>query len=116
MNDGVYKLLRQATDNSGRPLIDSERDDERLLGKPVYISPSLATAFTSLGITGCTVFGDLGSVKVRLSRPQIRRSVEVGQADITRGEALYIARARADCVYFDPSAGAKPPAALFIVN
>jgi HK97 family phage major capsid protein len=116
VDDGTYQLIREATDNSGRPLLSVEKDEEMLLGKPLRVSPSLGTAFRSLGIVGSLLFGDLSHVVVRCSRPVIQYSIESGQADITAGMAAWIARARADAVYFDPSAGANPPIILAAIS
>lgn len=116
MNDAVYKYVRAANDNSGRPLLDVVDDREMLLGKPIYISPSLATSFTSLGVAGVIVFGDLGSIVVKCSRPMVQRHVELGQADVTRGECLFTGRARCDSAYFDPSSGVTPPLVLAAIS
>jgi HK97 family phage major capsid protein len=114
-SDGAYKILRAAVDNSGRPLLDVENDDEKLLGAPVYNSPSMTTGISSLG-TNSVIFGDLSHLVIRASRPQIQRSTELSQADVTKGECLYVARIRADAAIFDPSNGVTPPIALFVVN
>jgi HK97 family phage major capsid protein len=116
LNDGVYKFVRQATDTSGRPLLSVEDGQEILFGKPIYVSPSCASIYSSLGLTGCIIFGDLSSIVVRASRPQIQRYIELAQADITKGEALWIARVRADATYFDPSGGVTPPLTLATIN
>ncbi len=109
MPDGVYQRIRAATDNSGRPLLNVERDGETLLGKPVHVCPSLATGtFNSLGF-GALIFGDLSHFKIRVSKPQMRRSLQQGVADVTRGEAAYITIVRADSAIFDPSGGSAPP-------
>jgi HK97 family phage major capsid protein len=116
VNDGAYKYLRAATDNSGRPLLSVERDGETLLGKRVYICPSLATAYSSIGLEGAIIFGNLASIVVRASRMQVQRSIQQGQADITKGEALYIGRWRVDATYFDASSGLIPPVALCSIS
>ena len=59
VDDGRYKLLRQAVDGAQRPLLSVEGDNEMLFGKPVYFCPSLATGQLSLGNVGALVFGDL---------------------------------------------------------
>jgi len=112
-NDAGYKLIRNATDNSGRPLLSVERDGEVLMGKPLHVSPSLTLASAGVGLL---MFGDMSHIVVRASRPQIQRAIEVGQADITKGEALYVGRCRADATYFDPSAGNFPPIVLASIN
>lgn len=112
-NDLGYKLIRNAVDNSGRPLLSIKDDQEQLLGKPVYVSPSLTLASAGIGLF---LFGDLSHVVIRASRPQVQRSIEQAQADVTKGEALYIGRCRADATLFDPSAGNYPPIILGSLN
>jgi HK97 family phage major capsid protein len=116
MNDSVYKLVRNATDAQGRPLVSISDGGEVLMGRPVYVSPSMATLYSSIGLQGALLFGDLSSIVIRASRPQIERSIESAQADITRGEAAWIARARCDAAYFDPSSGTNPPLVLAAIN
>ena len=65
---------------------------------------------------GLLLFGDLSHIVIRAFRPKVQRKIEVGQADITRGEALYVGRCRADATLFDPSNGAFPPVTLAAVN
>jgi len=120
MSDGVYKFARAAVDGNGRPLLNIERDTETIFGKPVYVSPSLANAYSSLGVTGALIFGDLSHIVIRASRPRIQRATQLaGLSDvggILRGECEYIGRARADAAYFDPSGGNYPPLVLATVN
>jgi HK97 family phage major capsid protein len=116
VSDGVYKLLRAATDGSGRPLLDVIDDQEVLLGKPVYLCPSLGATYLSLGLTGALIFGDLSHIVIRASRPTIQRTTQQAITDITRGECLFIARCRADATVFDPSNGSTPPLVLATVN
>jgi HK97 family phage major capsid protein len=116
VSDGAYKFIRNAVDNSGRPLIDVIDGQESIYGKPIYLCPSLGAVFSSIGLTGAIIFGDLSHLVVRASRPTLTRSLEQTQADVTKGEALYIARCRADASYFDPSNGAFPPMVLAAVN
>ncbi len=116
MTDGCYKFLRNAVDSQNRPLLNVERDSETLLGKPVYISPSLANLYSSIGLQGALIFGDLASIVIRCSRPQVQRHTELSEADVTRGEALFVGRSRADSAYFDPSGGLFPPLVLAAIN
>jgi HK97 family phage major capsid protein len=116
VSDGVYKFLRAATDTSGRPLLDVIDDQEVLLGKPVYLCPSLGATYLSLGLTGALIFGDLSHIVIRASRPTIQRTTQQAITDITRGECLFIARCRADATVFDPSNGSTPPLVLATIN
>jgi len=116
MNDAAFKLLRGSVDSQNRPLLNVERDGETLLGRPIYVSPSMGRAYSSIGLVGAVIFGDLSSIVVRASRPTIQRSIQSGQADISKGEALWIARCRADASFFDPTGGTNPPAVLAAVS
>jgi HK97 family phage major capsid protein len=89
--DSVYQRVRNATDNSGRPLLDFSKDKEVLMGKPVYISPSLPNVIIgspSIAQSGVILFGDLSHFRIRCSRPTIQRCLEQGITDITKGETL----------------------------
>lgn len=87
-----------------------------LLGKPMRVSPSLASAFSSLGLQGSLIFGDLSHIVVRSSRPQLQRSFELSESDITAGLALYTFRARADASFFDPRGGVTPPCTQWTIS
>lgn len=116
MSDGAYKLVRNAVDNSGRPLLDFSHDEEQIFGMPVFVTPSLDhTSLNSVGVS-FVLFGDLSSIVVRLSRPTVQRITESSIADITRGESAYVCRVRADAAYFDPSSGSAPPLVLAAWN
>jgi len=106
MNDVTYTQVRNAVDNSGRPLLDMAEDKEELFGKPVLISPSMPSGPGSQGI----VFGDLSHFFVRLSAMTIQRNWQVGgtAGNVERGEAIYHGRQRADSVVFDPSRATSP--------
>lgn len=108
-SDSVYKLVRAAVDGQGRPLIDVIDDKEMLLGRPIFVSPSLGAGYSSIGVQGALIFGDLSHILVRASRPTMTLSFEQAEADITTGQGMYIFRMRADASYFDPSSGATPP-------
>jgi len=116
VSDGGYKLIRQAVDGAGRPLVDVIDGQEVLFGKNIYLCPSLGALYSSIGLTGAILFGDLSHVVIRASRPTIQRTVEQTITDITRGECLYVARCRADATIFDPSGGNTPPIILATVN
>jgi HK97 family phage major capsid protein len=106
LSDPIYKLARQAVDNSGRPLLSLVDDKETILGKPVYICPSLETSPSVGGDK--IVFGDLGHFHVHLSSMYIRRSLQL-PGYIENGLALYNGYMRADAVVDDPTSGAMPP-------
>jgi len=116
MSDSVYKLARAAVDSQNRPLLNVERDTETIFGRPVYISPSLAAANSSIGAIGAILFGDFSHLVIRASRPTIQRTTEQGISDITKGECLFVGRCRADATVFDPSGGSYPPLVLATIN
>lgn len=108
MSDSVYERIRQAVDTNGRPLIHIQEDTETILGKPVYVTPSLGALGGSLALNSTIIFGDLSAFKIRVSHPSLQRAINVpGFAEA--GQAMYIGRVRADSAYFDPSNGAAPP-------
>jgi predicted phage gp36 major capsid-like protein len=111
--DAGLKLIRNAVDGQGRPLLDMA-DGFTLLSKPLRVCPSLAnnTTFRSLGLSSI-IFGDCSHIVIRSSRPTVQRLKE-RFADF--GEAAYLGRWRADCSYFDPSGGINPPLALVAVS
>lgn len=104
MADSVYELVRKAVDNNGRPLINIVKDKEMLMGKPVYVSPSLPTGSGAKGI----VFGDLSHYVVRVSRMEISRNLQAA-GYVEYGKALYTGRMRADAKVIDPTGGVTPP-------
>jgi HK97 family phage major capsid protein len=106
MSDQTYQMVREATDNNGRPLINIRKDKEEILGKPLYVSPSLEDS-SSLGVN-YIVFGDLSHYVVRLSGLSLVRVLQ-SQNAIEFGKALYTGRMRADAKVFDPSNGSVPP-------
>lgn len=113
MSDDVYNQVRASVDLNGRPLINIRKDKEVILGKPVYISPSLA-ATSSVGL-GHIVFGDLSHFVVRLSGLSLVRAVQL-PGQIEYGKALYTGRMRADAKVFDPSNGSVPPIVFATVH
>jgi HK97 family phage major capsid protein len=104
MDDATYQLCRQATDNSGRPLLRLEDDCETILGKPVRISPSMPSGSSAKII----VFGDLSHFVVRCSGMRMVRSIQ-GSGYVDKGKALYACYMRADAAVLDATGGAKPP-------
>lgn len=111
MNDAVYQMARKAVDGNGRPLISIVKDEEVIMGKPVYVSPSLPLYNASLGTQSAgsfCVFGDLSKLLVRVSKLVVKRSWQApGYVD--KGLALYTGIMRCDSKVFDPTAGSVPP-------
>ena len=107
MGDAVYRRVRDAVDNSGRPLLDFSKDKLQLMSKPVHISPTLGMYI---------IFGNLDAFHIRCSAPTIAREMQQTIKDITSGEVLYVGRIRMDSAYLDPSAGSVPPITLATVT
>jgi HK97 family phage major capsid protein len=110
MHDTVYQRVRQSIDNANRPLLDMTEDGERLMGKKVFICPSLpALSGFSLGTNSTIIFGDLSHFFIRCSKPTLQRVTQASIADITTGRSQLVGRIRADAAVFDPSNGSAPP-------
>jgi HK97 family phage major capsid protein len=112
-NDQAYKLIRNATSTDGVPLLNVHHNDEMLLGKKIYISPSLSIASAGVGLL---LFGDFSHLVVRASRSTVAPYMQQAQADISKGSNLWIGRCRADSAYFDASGGNFPPIVLASIN
>ncbi len=108
MSDPAYKFCRNAVDDQHRPLLNMERDSETLMGKPVYVSPSLLNTPFSIG-GGAVLFGDMSHIKVHLRKTEFPGGIE-------KGEALYTGRMRLDATLFDPSSGNAPPIVMALIS
>lgn len=111
MNDASYQLARKAVDSGGHPLLKIHRDDETIMGKPVYVTPSLPTYNASLGVQSpgsFCMFGDLSHFFVRVSKMSLKRQTQ-GIGYIERGVARYNGLMRADSRIFDPTGGGSAP-------
>lgn len=107
LDDSCYKFLANAVDQSLRPLINVESGYQTLMGKPVYVCPSLAA--TGSPITpGKIVFGDLSHFIVHASSLMMRRSYQL-PGYIENAKAKYTGLLMADSILFDPTNGAVPP-------
>lgn len=102
MNDTLYQAVRKMKDTANRPLLEIRKDKEMLLGKPVYVSPSLSSGGQSI------LFGDFSHYFVRVSRLVINRQWQL-PGYVEYGKALYTGIMRADAIVFDPSGGSTPP-------
>lgn len=111
MNDTAYQMTRKAADTVGNPLLKVIKDKETLMGKPVYICPSMPVYNASLGAQAAgsfCAFGDLSHMYVRVSRLVVSRLTQApGYSD--RAAALYRGLMRADSKVFDPTSGGIPP-------
>jgi HK97 family phage major capsid protein len=104
MSDATYKKVRNAKDSSNRPLFPLTDDKLVILGKPVYVCPSLPSAAGSKGI----VFGDLSHFNVHATTLFLRRKTQV-PGYVEYGKALYVGLMSVDAVLFDPTSGSLPP-------
>ena len=118
MNDLTYEFFRTAVDSNNRPLINVLNDCEVIMGKRVYISPSMPTPTVSPVAAGKVIFGDLSALHIRMGAPTLQRvqNSALSAMDITFGKIGYILRAQADCAYLDPSNGASAPLVLATVT
>ncbi len=111
MNDAAYQMARKAVDGAQRPLINIVNDEEQIMGKTVYVTPSLPNYNASLGTQAAgsfCVFGDLSKFFVRTSKMSLTRKWQL-PGYVERGVALYTGVMRADSKVFDPSNGTVPP-------
>lgn len=109
MNDSTYQRIRNAVDNSARPLFTIVNDEELLLGKKILISPSMPGSGTSSPfVAGSVIFGDLSYYRVRLSQLSISKVAEVG-GGIEYGYFWYVGRQRAAAQVIDPTNGTSSP-------
>lgn len=99
MSDAAYKLARKAKDGAQRPLIDIVEGESRILGKPVYVAPSLTSA---------VVFGDLSHYIVHASTMFLRRRIQT-PGYVEYGKTLFTGLLMVDAVVHDPTDGALPP-------
>lgn len=100
MSDAVYQMVRKAKDANGRPLIDVREDYEQLMGRRIFISPSMPSAPGSAGI----LFGDLSYFAVRtVGQATFRRRLQTQYIEL--GEALYTAMLRIDSAVLVPASG-----------
>jgi len=111
MSDAVYQLARRATDSVGNPLIKICHDEETIMGKRVYVCPSLPLYNPSLGTQAAgsfVVFGNLSQYFVRVSQMVVKRMWEL-PGYVENGKVLYCGYMRADAKIVDPSNGFAPP-------
>jgi HK97 family phage major capsid protein len=114
MNDVTYQAVRKAADTNGRPLINIQDDNEMLMGRPVYISPSLGGYAPSPYATGQIIFGDLDYFCVDIvGGVVVRRNLET--IYVESGQALYTGWLRVDS-HVAVAAESVPPIILATVR
>jgi HK97 family phage major capsid protein len=104
MADATYKMVLNAKDAQGQPIFPLVNDELRILGKPVYVCPSMPSAAGSKGI----VFGDLGAYYVHSSSLYIRRRLQYPGL-VEFGKVAYTGLQIVDAIVDDPTNGALPP-------
>lgn len=111
VSDSVHKMIANTKDQNDRPLFPIVAGVTYVLGKPVYVCPSLPAYNPSLGTQAAgsfTVFGDLSHFYVHASSILMRRQLQVPGL-IEYGKCRYTALQRVDAVLHDPTDGALPP-------
>ncbi|PYX08163.1 MAG: phage major capsid protein [Acidobacteria bacterium] len=111
VNDKVHKMLANCVDDDHRPLFPLEDGIMQVLGKPVYICPSLPAYNASLGTQHAgsfCVFGDLSHYVVHKSSILMRRFTN-GVGLIEYGKCRYHGLMQVDAALLDPTAGANAP-------
>jgi HK97 family phage major capsid protein len=107
--------LRSLSDKQARPLINIVNDRETILGKPVFISPSIPSYSTSPLVVGKLLFGDLSHFVARISPLSIQRRTQApGYAE--NFKALYVSLARCDGALIDPTDGNYSPVTYTNIN
>jgi HK97 family phage major capsid protein len=104
MADATYKLVLNAKDAQGQPIFPLVNDELRILGKPVYVCPSMPSAAGSKGI----VFGDLGAYYVHSSSLYIRRRTQYPGL-VEFGKVAWTGLQMVDAIVDDPTNGTLPP-------
>jgi HK97 family phage major capsid protein len=111
VNDAVAKMVSNCVDDQHRPLFPVVDGVTQILGKPVYVTPSLPAYNASLGTQAAgsfCVFGDLSHFTVHVSTMYLRRRLQL-PGYIENGKALFTGLIMADAVLHDPTDGNMPP-------
>jgi HK97 family phage major capsid protein len=111
VNDAVAKMISNCVDDQHRPLFPVIDGVARILGKPVYVCPSLPAYNSSLGTQAAgsfCVFGDLSYFVVHASSTYMRRRINT-PGYIEYGKALYTGLQMVDAIVHDPTDGGLPP-------
>ena len=102
VSDASMKLIRQATDTAGRPLVPVGVDVPEILGKPVFVAPSMPSGASQRVL----LFGDLSKYLVHRSAMFLRRSIQA-EGLVEYGKARFDALMIVDAVLNDPTEGAN---------
>jgi HK97 family phage major capsid protein len=111
VSDAVAKMISNCVDDNHRPLFPVVDGVTQILGKPVYVAPSLPAYNASLGTQAAgsfCVFGDLSHFTVHVSTMYLRRRLQL-PGYIENGKALFTGLMMADAALQDPTDGALPP-------
>lgn len=101
-SDDQYQIVRKAVDGNQRPLLNIADDGEKLLGKKVLVSPSLASGSKF-------VLANLSQYCVRVATESVRvqRAAEL-PGYVERGVALLTASMRVDAKLVQPASTVSP--------
>lgn len=102
VSDATMKLIRNAKDSALRPLVDITADTPEILGKPVYVAPSMPSGAGQKVL----LFGDLSKYLVHRSAMYLRRSIQAPGL-VEYGKARFDALMIVDAVLNDPTEGAN---------
>lgn len=111
VNDVVAKMISNCVDDQRRPLFPVVDGVTQILGKPVYVTPSLPAYNASLGTQAAgsfCVFGDLNHYTVHVSSMFLRRRLQL-PGYVENSKALFTGLLMADAAVQDPTDGALPP-------
>jgi HK97 family phage major capsid protein len=111
VNDVVAKMISNCVDDQHRPLFPVVDGVTQILGKPVYVTPSLPAYNASLGTQAAgsfCVFGDLSHYTVHVSTMYLRRRLQL-PGYVENAKALFTGLLMADAAVQDPTDGALPP-------
>ena len=111
VNDAVAKMISNCVDDNHRPIFPVVNGVTQILGKPVYVTPSLPAFNASLGTQApgsFCIFGDLSHYIVHASTMYMRRRINT-PGYIEYGKALYTGLLMVDAITHDPTDGALPP-------
>lgn len=110
VTDAVHKMIAECVDDNHRPIFPVVNGVTYVLGKPVYVAPSLPAFNSSLGTQApgsFCLFGDFSHYYVHASSIMLRRQLQVPGL-IENGKCRYLSLQRVDAIYHDPTDGSLP--------
>jgi len=110
VTDAVHKMIAECVDDQHRPIFPVVNGVTYVLGRPVYVAPSLPAYNSSLGTQApgsFCLFGDFSHYYVHASSIMLRRLLQVPGL-IENGKCRYLSLQRVDAIYHDPTDGSLP--------